>query len=101
MDFSLKDRLELRKLQSKMHDSTFGDQNDKIARSLDIDARWIRQSRLNYQYIFKNKSSFWPDWAKQQYRDPSERMPYPINELYCLNMLDKEFFSFRNKKEKK
>ena len=55
MGFTFKDRVELRRLQSKMHYSAFGKQNDKVANALDVDARWIRQSRLNYRYIFKEK----------------------------------------------
>ena len=98
MSFTLKDKIQLRHLQSKMHTSTFGDQNIKIAKQLDIDPRWMFQSRLNYRYIYKEKKSFWPDWAKQQYLEPSNAIYYPINDLYCLNLLDKQFFSFINNK---
>ena len=55
MSFTLKDKIQLRHLQSKMHTSTFGDQNIKIAKQLDIDPRWMFQSRLNYRYIYKEK----------------------------------------------
>ena len=96
MSFTFKDKLELRQLQSKMHSSNFGIQNEKIAKSLNIDPRWMFQSRLNYRYIYKEKNSFWPDWAKEQYLESNNDTYYPINDLYCLNLLDKQFFSFIN-----
>ena len=96
MPNQLIDRWNLRRLKRSLYKRRFENQNNDIGNYLDIHPSWLHISRLNYQYIFSKPSSFWPDWAIEQFHPTNTNATVPMNDLLCLNYSHRDTFCFSN-----
>jgi hypothetical protein len=96
MSATLKERHVLRKIKKALNTSLFGHQNKKLGRFLNINPKWLLQSRLNYRYIFNNIAAYWPQWAIQQFHPSEQSAITPYHELLCLNTSQRETLTLEN-----
>ena len=97
MPKTFSDRLFLRRITDLFNKKRFEKQNQFLGSSVDVAPEWLHQSRSNYDYIFNNLDSYWPDWALKQYHPHQDHTTPPLHALSCLNHSYPNVFDYQNK----